>query len=175
MRSLMLTGLVVLLGGCAGMFPTTVPEAAGEYKPTGEVHAYDTTSTFDAVRVRAPRANLTKRTDGSWGGTLGDRGVDVSVDETHIRGAELLLSREDSTANHTVITGQFQGRIFRFEWDEAKALVRTPSKSLTYQGRVVTEGITKYGPQGDLELRGEASLEKAPWPQIAFALIAAFF
>lgn len=174
MRSLMLTGLVVVLGGCAGMFPATVPEAAGEYKPTGEVHAYDATATFDAVRVRAPRCNLTKRTDGSWGGTLGDRGVDVSVDDAHIRGAELLLTREESTANHTIITGQFQGRIFRFEMDESKAIVRTPTKSTTYQGRFVSEGVTKYGPQGDMELRGEAGLEKAPWPQIAFALMAAF-
>jgi hypothetical protein len=174
MRSSLLVALFVTLGGCT--FPTVVPEATStEYKPTGEVQAYSQNATFDDVRVRGVRVNLAKRTDGSWGGTVADRAVDVSVDEGHIRGVDFVVSREETVGSHNVITGQFQGRIFRFEWDENQALIRTGQKSLTYPGRVVSERATKYGPRAEFELRGDAGLERAPWPQIAFALIGAFY
>ncbi len=174
MRSLLLATLFVTLGGCN--LPTVVPEATStEYKPTGEVQAYDQSASFDAVRVRGVKVNLSKRTDGSWGGTVADRPVDVSVDEGHVRGVDFIVSREETNGSHNVITGQFQGRTLRFEWDENQAIIRTGSKSLTYPGRVVAERVTKYGPRAEFELRGDAGLERAPWPQIAFALIAAFY
>jgi hypothetical protein len=172
MRKLILTTLFVTLFGCN--MPTVVPEASGEYKSSGEVIAYGRTSSFDAYRVRSTQCNLAKRTDGSWGGTFSDRPLDVSVDDAHARGVDFNLNREDSKPGSLIVTGQFQGRIFRFEMNATQVLVRTPTTSLTYPGRVVGENVVKYGPMQNLELRGEASIEAPPWPQIGFALMCAF-
>jgi hypothetical protein len=173
-RSLLVSALALFAAGCD--LPTVVPEAqASEYVPVGEVMFRDRGASFDAVRVRSPKCNLAKRTDGSWGGTFADRPMDVTVTETTIRGVEFMLTREDSKPGHVVITGQFQGRIYRFELDENQALVRTASTSLTFPGRIIGESVVKYGPMQNLELRGEAGLENAPWPQLGFALMAAFY
>lgn len=152
-----------------------VPEALNtEFKPTGEVVFRERTASFDDVRVRAPNCNLTKRTDGSWGGTMRDRALDVSVTETDIRGVDLRVTRSESEKGHLVISGQFLGMIQRFEIDQDKVLVRTQAKSHNLGGRVVSERGAKFGPFQELELRGVAGAENAPWPQIAFALISAF-
>jgi hypothetical protein len=162
---------VVALSSCT--FPTVVPEALNtEFKPTGEVLAYNRTVSFDQVRVRSPHCNLAKRTDGSWGGTFNERALDVSVTDDRVRGVEFNLTREMSEGNKLVITGQFQGRIYRFELDDKQALIRGPSQSMTYPGRQVTPTETVYGPMGNLRLKGEAGGETPPWPQIGFALMA---
>lgn len=165
--------VVVLLSGC--VLPQTVPEAMNtEFVAKGEVRVRGRSASFDAVRVRNAVINISKRTDGSWGGTFDSRPVDVSVTDDTIRGVELLISRKDSTADKTIITGQFQGRIYRFELDANQALVRTPNMSMTFPGRVVAEGQTSFGASQDFVLVGEAGKESPPWPQIAFALMAAF-
>lgn len=162
---------VVALTSCT--FPTVVPEALNtEFKATGEVLLYNRTVAFDAYRVRSPKCNLSRRTDGSWGGTLSERPIDVSVTDTRISGVEFMLTREQSEGNKMVITGQFQGRIYRFELDDNQALIRAPNNSFTLQGRQVSPTQTTYGPQGNLQLRGEAGSENPPWPQIGFALMA---
>ncbi len=159
--------------GCA--LPQVVPEALSqEYVPTGELQLNRLGATFDHVRVRSPTMNLAKRTDGSWGGTFGDRPIDVSVTDTAIRGVDLIVNRGDSKPGHLVITGQFQGKIFRFEFDQNQALIRTPGNSFTLPGRQVTKDGAAYGPRNDFTLKGEASVENPPWPQIGFALLAAF-
>lgn len=153
-----------------------VPEANNtEFKPTGETSMYNRSAAWDAVRVRSPKCNLAKRTDGSWGGTFADRAFDVSVTNSKITGVEFNLTREMSEGNHTVITGQFQGRIYRFEFDEKQALIRTPNTSVTLPGRTPGENKTTYGGRGELLLNGEAAQpENAPWPQFGFALMAMF-
>ena len=154
-------------------FPTVVPEALNsEFKPTGELLLYNRTASFDAYRVRSSKCNLVRRTDGSWAGTLAERPIDVSVTDRRLSGVELMLTRELSGGNKTVITGQFQGRIYRFEFDEQRALFRGPNVAFTLDGRQVSPTQTTYGPQGNLQLRGEAGGENAPWPQMGFALIA---
>jgi hypothetical protein len=161
------------MAGCT--FPTVVPEALNtEFKPLGEVAFRERTAAFDEVRVRAVNCNLSKRTDGSWGGTLGDRAVDVSVSDTDVRGVEMVVSREASQQGRLVISGQFMGMIQRFEIDQDRVMVRTQVTNNTFGGRVVSERGAKYGPFQELELRGVAGDENPPWPQIAFALIAAF-
>ena len=161
----------VALSACN--FPTVMPEALNtEFKATGEVLLYNRTASFDAYRVRSPKCNLSRRTDGSWGGMMTDRPLDVSVTDTRISGVEFMLTREKSEGNHTVITGQFQGRIYRFEFDDGQALIRAPNNSITLLGRQVGPQQTTYGPQGNLQLRGEAGGENPPWPQIGFALMA---
>lgn len=163
--------LAVLASSCT--LPQVVPEALNtEFKPTGEVLLYDRTASFDAVRVRSPRINLAQRTDGSWGGVLADRPIDVTVTDKTVRGVEFTLSREASEGNRLVITGQFQGRIYRFEFDDEKALIRGPTTSMNLQNRFVSARQTTYGPQQNLVLRGEAGAENPPWPQFGFALMA---
>lgn len=166
--------VVLALTGC--VLPQVVPEAQNtEFVAKGEVRAHARSASFDSVRVRSPQMNITKRTDGSWGGTFDGRAIDVSVEGDNIRGANMTLTRSDSTKDKLVITGQFEGRIYRFELDANQALVRTPNTSITYPGRVISERQTSYGPGGDLVLIGEAGAESPPWPQFAFAMMAAFF
>jgi hypothetical protein len=153
-------------------FPEVVPEANNEFKATGEVLLYNRSVAFDSVRVRSPQCNMTKRTDGSWGGTFNQVPLDVSVTDSRISGVNFVLTREMSDGKRTVITGQFQGRIYRFEFDENEIMFRAPAKSMTYPGRQVAKDQTTYGPRGDVQLRGEAGGENPPWPQIAFALMA---
>ena len=154
-------------------FPKVVPEALDtEFKPTGELLLYNRTASFDAYRVRNIKCNLSKRTDGSWAGMLAERPIDVTVTDRRLSGVELMLTREESDGNKTVITGQFQGRIYRFEFDAHRALLRGPNMAFTLDGREVSPTQTTYGPQGNLQLRGEAGSEDAPWPQMAFALMA---
>ena len=161
----------VALSSCN--FPTVMPEALNtEFKPTGETLIYNRTVSFDAYRVRSPKCNLSKRTDGSWGGTLADRAIDVSVTDTRISGVDFMMTREKSEGNKLVITGQFQSRMFRFELDDKQAMIRAPNASVTLPGREVTPTQTTYGPLGNLQLRGEAGSENPPWPQIAFAFVA---
>ena len=153
--------------------PTVVPEALNtEFKPTGEVLLYNRTASFDAYRVRSPKCNLARRTDGSWGGVLATRAIDVSVTDRRISGVELMLTKEVSEDNKLVITGQFQGRIYRFELDDKRAIFRAPNVAFTLDGRQVGTGQTTYGPQGNLQLKGEAGIDTPPWQQIGFALIA---
>ncbi len=170
MRLVPVVVAVVALSSCN--FPTVLPQALNtEFKPTGEVLIYDRTVGFDEVRVRSPRMNLAKRTDGSWGGTFNERAIDVSVTDSHVRGVDFTLSRELEGAK-TIIIGQFQGKIYRFELDDKQALIRGPTQSMTYPGRQVTPQQTTYGQLGNLQLRGEAGSENPPWPQIGFALMA---
>ena len=170
MRALVTVALLAL-SSCN--FPTVVPEALNtEFKATGEVLLYDRTAAFDAYRVRSPKCNMSKRTDGSWGGVLAERPIDVTVTANRISGVELMLTREASELNKIVITGQFQGRIYRFELDDKRAIMRAPNVSFTLDGRQVGPQQTTYGQQGNLQLRGEAGGENPPWPQLAFALMA---
>lgn len=154
--------------------PQVVPEANTEFKPTGEFALRSFGATFDHYRVRSPVVNLAVRTDGSWAGLLSGRGIDVSADDTAIRGVDLVLSRADSKPGHIVITGQFNGKMVRFEFDETGAKIRTPHFSNTFYGRSVGEGVTTYGPNREVSLKGEASSNTPPWPQFGLALLAAF-
>ena len=155
--------------------PTVMPEVTStEFKPTGGINVRDRSATFDQYRVRGPRINLARRTDGSWGGTVKEQPIDVTVDENTIRGVDLLLNRSDSKPGHVVITGQFQGSIMRFEFDEKEAKVRSGSLSNSFAGRVEKDGVTKYGPSGPFVLTGEAGTMPPTWPQVGFALLGVF-
>ena len=170
MRTLMIVTLVAF-SSCN--FPTVVPEALNtEFKPTGEVLLYNRTASFDAYRVRSVKCSISKRTDGSWGGVLAERAIDVSVTPTRISGVDLLLARDTSDPAKIVYTGQFQGRIFRFELDDKRAILRAPSLSFSLDGKQTGPKQTTYGPQGNLQLRGEAADENPPWPQLGLALMA---
>lgn len=170
MRAFLVAALI--LTSCT--LPQVMPEAVNtEFKPTGEVIMYGRTASFDAVRVRSTECNLARRTDNSWGGTLNKEPFDVSDYGNSLRGANFTLNREISDPGHTVITGQFQGRIYRFEVDDQKAMIRAPSASRTWGGKNKTPNGTTYGPEGDLQLKGEAGDDSPPWPQLGLAFICA--
>ncbi len=166
--------VAAMMLSCACALPQVVPEASTDYKPSGEITLRSFNASFDAYRVRSPNANLAVRTDGSWAGMLSGRGIDVSADETTIRGVDLILSRADSKPGYVVITGQFQGKMLRFEFDETGAKIRTPKFSNSYQGRFLKDGAMNYGLGGELSLRGDAGGSTPPWPQLGLALLAAF-
>ena len=169
-RSLLLLCGGVLLGACA-MFPQPLPETQTEFVPTGEVQLRANGAAFDAVRIRKPNGNLSKRTDGSWGGVLAGQAIDVSVTPKRISGVNLTLVLEESGGEKgTIITGQFQGNILRFEIGPEQAVIRTTNHSMTLQ----RSGPGAYGARGEFELKGEASLPEPPWPQFALAMLVAF-
>jgi hypothetical protein len=169
-RSLLILLSGVLLGGCA-LFPQPLPETQTEFVPSGEIQLRSNGAAFDAVRIRKPNGNLSKRTDGSWGGVLAGQAIDVSVTPKRVSGVNLTLVLEESSAEKgTVITGQFQGNILRFEFGPDQAVIRTATHSAT----LMRSGPGTYGGKGELELKGEASLAEPPWPQFALALLVAF-
>jgi hypothetical protein len=159
----------LLVAACATTQGASAPETP--YVPTGEVVLRNRTASFDATRVRSPYMNLSRRSDGSWGGVIKEYPVDFSVTDTRISGVNFSMTREESEGRHLIITGQFQGRIFRFEFDTQRALIRAPTTSATFEGMKAADGVVRYGPMGNLELRGEAASARPPWPQIGLALV----
>lgn len=155
--------------GCVTAQP--LPETETEFVPTGEILLGSKGAAFDAVRVRKPNVNLTKRSDGSWGGVLAGTGIDVSVTPKRVTGVGITLVLEESGGEKgTVITGQWQGKTVRFEIGPEQALIRTGTFSTT----LTRSGPNTFGARGELELKGEAGLPEPPWPQMGLALLAAF-
>ena len=166
----LISAAVVLLAAGPCALPQVVPEAQGEFTAAGEVQFYSRSASFDSSRVRSTRMNLAKRTDGSWAGTFLDQPVDVSVTPDKIRGVNLTISLEDVGDKGFLITGQWQGRILRYELRPEMFIARTPNQSVSLNRK--TEN--SYGPNGELELRGQANDEPLHWPQMAFALMSVF-
>ncbi len=164
---------VVVASGCASTGEASAGASsappAGEYKPLGEISYRAGSASFDETRVVGPHANLSRRADGSWAGTLMGGTVDVSVYPHRVVGVNLTLAIERKPEG-IVITGQYQGRILRFEVGPEQLLIRTPSMSATLPK--VGEG--QYGQGGAVRLTGQAADPNPPWPQFGLALAAAF-
>jgi hypothetical protein len=146
-----------------------VPEKSTAFEPTGTIVFMRGSASFDANRVAGPRINVTKRSDGTWAGTLDEQSVDVTLKGNRIVGAFMTLSWEQSSSG-VLITGQWLGRILRFEVTPEQALVRTPNRSLTLSRKAEGE----YGPGGELRLTGEARMLNPPMPQFGLAMAATF-
>jgi hypothetical protein len=171
-----LVSLAFLCSSCAALLGApVVPEAKGDYNPSGEVQFMDHGATFDGCRVRNPHVSFTKKTDGSWGGTIVDPGnitqaLDLTVTPKKISGVDIVLTLENQDDQNTVIVGQYQGRILRFEFHPDVVQIRTSSQSFTFH----KHDDQTWGPKGELLLKGEAGKAPQPWPQIALAMLAAF-
>ena len=126
-------------------------------------------ASFDAARVVGARINMSRRSDGSWAGTLNEMPVDVSVYPDRISGVNFTLHRED-TAGGIVLTGQWQGNMVRFEGVQDKMLIRTKDSSYTLPKTAAGQS----GPGGVVKLTGEAGSENPPWPQFGLALMGTF-
>lgn len=170
----------VAMAGCAALFPQVVPEAQGEFKPTGSIQMKSYGASFDGARVISPSITLSRRTDGSWGGRFalagsGDpQAIDVSVTPTSARGVDFVMVREEPKPGVTVISGKFKNSAFRFELSSEAVNVHTTRVGADMSGRVVqADGSVAYG---NLVLTGDATkLDELAWPQLGFALVAAFY
>lgn len=143
------------------------PAAPGPVRQTkGEIASSVGGATWDTNHVTGLKADLVRRPDGSWGGTLGKNVIDVTVYPDRIVGANcsLAISQE---GKKLIIFGQVNADIVRFEIDDQQLLIRTPNHSIT-QPRSATNMF------GDITFSGDAILENPPEPQFAFALVAAF-
>ncbi len=139
------------------------------FEPTGAVQYLARGASFSSTRVVGPNVNLTKRSDGSWGGRLLDQPVDVNEYEHRIGGVDFTLQVE-ATPSGQLVTGQFQGESLRFEIDKAMIRVRAGRESFT----LGAHGVGHYGSAGEFELSGDAARPMPPFPQLAFAMIGAF-
>ena len=175
--------MVVFGAGCAGMFPQVVPEAQGEFKATGAVQLKSFGASFDSARVISPSITLSRRTDGSWGGRFalagsGDaQAIDVTVTKDSARGVDFVMIREEPKPGVTVISGRFKQKNFRFELSEDTFSAHTTRSGFDFGSRQVNaDGSVSYGPVGNLLLTGDAAkLDPFAWPQLGFALVAAFY
>ncbi|MFT3840439.1 MAG: hypothetical protein QM723_25850 [Myxococcaceae bacterium] len=176
MRTAIFGFALLLCSSCAALLGSpVVPEAKGDYNPTGEIALADRGATFDAVRVRNPKVSFTKKVDGSWGGTIVDPGnitqaMDLTVTPKKISGVDIVLTLESQDDQNTVIVGQYQGRILRFEFHPDVVEIRTSGNSWTFH----KHDENTWGPKGELLLKGDAGKAPQPWPQIALAMLAAF-
>lgn len=178
MKPLVLLGL--LAGTC--VLPQVVPEARGEFHPTGAIARGELKSTFDGARVVSPNLELARRTDGSWGGRFSQAGsgltqaIDVSVERDVVRGVDFLMRRERQ-GERTVITGTFKAKSFRFELWKDGFSAHTARYSADFGGRQAQpDGSIRFGDEGSLVMSGDAvALDPVAWPQLGFALFGAFY
>jgi hypothetical protein len=172
---------VVVSTGC--VLPELVPEAKGEFVATGSVQRGTFGASFDKARVVSPSVTLSRRTDGSWGGRFalagsGDPvGIDVSVTDTTARGVDFVMRKETPEPGKTIISGAFKNRSFHFEISKDAIVIHTFRHSAAYYGRVERgDGSAVYGQEGAMVLTGDAAvIDPVAWPQLGFALFAAYY
>lgn len=163
-----LWSMVWLLAACQHMGASAETSEA-PFEPTGGVQYLARGATFSSTRVVGPNVNLTKRSDGSWGGRLLDQPVDVNQYQNRITGADFTLEAE-ATPTGQLVTGQFQGQSIRFEIGKSMIRVRVGRESFT----LGAHGPGHYGAAGEFELSRDAAQAVPPFPQVAFAMIGAF-
>src|SRR5690606_33379765 len=84
---LMAAGLALGMTACAS---TDGARGTPEFQATGEVLSTRGTSVaFNDDRILGPEINLTRRTDGSWAGTINDTLVDIRVKEGNLHGIHI--------------------------------------------------------------------------------------
>jgi hypothetical protein len=189
--------LVAGLGACAhGADAPADNGSSGEFQALGEIAFRDHSASFDDNRVVGPNINVSRRSDGSWGGVAGGIGqsgsgsspIDVSVNGTRLTGVDLTLSWEE-TPKGVSITGQFQGRIMRFEVSDTQVVVRSGGYGALNAGDINRQGNTgasspfsvtlprvdqEHFGNGNFILSGKASDLHPPEPQFALAMLGAF-
>lgn len=152
----------LLLGGCA-----TAQMYNGPFVPNGGIKGNIGSASYSAHAVRGPRINIARRSDGSWAGELKGQAIDVSVHGDRVVGVNTHMKIEKKPHLLT-ITGQFNGRMFRFEVTPVHLMARTDTHS---------RDLPLTGPAGhysEVTFTGNAVGENRPEPQFAFALLSTF-
>ena len=167
-RALAVALAMLSLGACQHSAPAPELSAASQ-AASGEISFMGTGASFDGSHVVGARVNLSRRSDGSWGGLMMDQPVDVSISGKRVSGVNLTMSFTQ-TSEGTLIQGQWLGRILRFEINQNEAIIRTPTRSLTLR----RNANGSYGPNSELTMKGDATKLNPPLPQFAFAMAATF-
>lgn len=152
----------LVLGGCA----TTPSKPPTPFVATGSINSRIGSASFDADAVAGPKIQVRNVDGDNWRGTLRDTTVDVSAQPGHIGGVNLTMAI-DQEPNDLVITGQLNGRIFRFELTPDRLRVRTDTRS----DDLPRTGANEYD---QVNFTGDAVEGKRPEPQFAFALVGTF-
>lgn len=166
--SALITAVFALaVSGCA-----TTGGAAGsnEFHAAGEIHCRFSGASFNAHEVRGPKISVSQRPDGTWGGLIETSPLDATFyPDGSFKGGMALRMKVVKADNVLTITGQWRGRIFRFEVSPTQLMVRTDTRSMDFP---LTNPGT-YGGFGEVQFTGDAA--KAPaTPEFALALVAAF-
>jgi hypothetical protein len=119
------------------------------FEPTGEIYTRVSHVKFDDQQVIGPRVNMTRRSDGTWGGWLRGRPLDITLTENGIRGVGLTLYIKRN-ADYLVLHGYYENNAIRVEWPT--------------EGVVPTWFWYRFG--------GVAARPNPPVPQFLLALLA---
>jgi hypothetical protein len=165
--ALTLTLLCFLGGSCAA--PRAGAPESEPFRPSGEILFFDASAAFDANRVIGPHVNVSRRSDGSWAGTIEQDVVDINVTADRLTGANLKASIQHNKRG-LVISGQWRDLILYYQIGSDQVLIRSPNYSLSLLSS--EPGI--YGPYRQLKLIGEAAKADPPMPQFVLALVAIF-
>ncbi len=140
-------------------------------KPAGTLNLNATTARFDTDAVEGPTVSMKRRPDGSWGGTLQGKPLDVRLNGDRLVGSELKgeLRRKGSELR---MEGQWQGTRFRYELTPERLVVRLGTAGADYlrqpDGALQAQSHSQRGGS----LTGAEGLLDAPLP-LLLALIAA--
>ncbi|MFT3835685.1 MAG: hypothetical protein QM723_01640 [Myxococcaceae bacterium] len=166
-----------LIAGCATLMPSAVPEASGPFKPTGRVMNGDRVAEYDDCRVRGPRVNMTKRTDGSWYGTLFGWDIEVTVNGRRLESQKLTEVRQGSHRIRAFDVSEGDALVMDAELDHLKYHWELRADRVVYGDGLAEQALTKnpdgsFGNPAQVRLEGDGAEGLPPWPQIAFALFA---
>lgn len=170
-RTLLLSAACAVIAACAtGSEGGGAASASSSFVPQGTITSQFGNASFDASHVVGPKINASMRSDGSWGGTIGSetKALFHTYKDGTLSGPDLVLTISKA-GNQLVITGQYLGRILRFEVTPTTLLVRTDVRSLNFGG----DGAGNYRGATTVTFTGEA-IALPPTVPFALALVATF-
>jgi hypothetical protein len=144
--------------------------ASSDFKPTGSITSFVSNASFDASHVQGPKVNASLRSDGSWGGTIGVPSIPLfhTYKDGTLTGPNFTLNISKA-GDVLTVTGQHMGSILRFEVSPTSLRVRTPSRSLDFNG----DGNGNYSGAKTATFTGDA-IALPPTVPMALALCASF-
>ena len=168
-QTLLAAACTLALAACATTSDGSGAPAA-EFKPTGSITGFVSNASFDATHVQGPKVNASLRSDGTWGGTIGEPSIPLfhTYKDGTLTGPQFTLTIT-KTGDLLVITGQHTGRILRFEASPTSLRVRTPSRSIDFNG----DGNGVYSGPKTVTFTGDA-VALPPTVPMALALTASF-
>lgn len=170
-RSLSRLAMAGLMMGLLSCATTEGAQGTSDFQATGEVtSSLGSSVAFNDDRILGPEINLTRRSDGSWAGTINDTLVDIRVKEGNLHGIHIDLHWEPTDGGFKA-QGLIGQRIVRVQVDE---------KSLEVQNGRTSASLWRTGPgsfedtRGAMRLEGEAQQLKMPQTVLALLVAATY-
>jgi hypothetical protein len=172
----MRTPVALALAALSFLAPSPA-RAAGPEAPfvsTGEV-IYRNSAAYDATRVRGPTVNMALTRDGSWGGSILQKDVMLTVTPDRIAGAgvNLVVTRKDGTLT---VEGLVNGIRVRLQASAGKFVGRVGSQQVESTREPGSDWYMNAGSgrQATIRFKGTAGqMPDVPMPQWVFAVIGA--